>query len=156
MPLMPPAALISSIASIVAWFSDVSMIAVVPVSEYSTPTLISPPRGIASIGVLDPDMRKAYRPRRARRQRPLRNVRLSNPIVHSPVFGPKREKPPRNHPNGRHGGTAALMLGCPTAPLPPSAGAHQEATLAYQFIGVNDRRGDRADRDAAFHRLERR
>ena len=41
--LMPPAALISSIASSVALFSDSSMIAVVPVSENSTPTLISPP-----------------------------------------------------------------------------------------------------------------
>ena len=41
-PLTPPAALISSIAMIVALFSDSSMIAVVPVSENSTPTLMSP------------------------------------------------------------------------------------------------------------------
>src|SRR5580698_9454771 len=42
MPLMPPAALISSIARMVALLSDSSMMAVVPVSENNTPTLISP------------------------------------------------------------------------------------------------------------------
>jgi hypothetical protein len=39
---MPPSALISSIAISVALLSDSSMIAVVPVSEKRTPTLISP------------------------------------------------------------------------------------------------------------------
>jgi hypothetical protein len=48
MPLMPPAALISSIARIVALFSDSSMMAVVPVSENRTPTLISPSAARAS------------------------------------------------------------------------------------------------------------
>jgi len=53
MPLMPPAALISSIAISVALFSDSSMMAVVPVSENRTPTLISPSCAKASDAFFD-------------------------------------------------------------------------------------------------------
>ena len=49
MPLMPPMALISSIAMMVALFSNSSMMAVVPVSENRTPTLISPAAAARSL-----------------------------------------------------------------------------------------------------------
>jgi hypothetical protein len=77
MPLTPPAALISSIAMIVAWFNEVSMIAVVPVNEYSTPTLISPPAARASDAFLIQMCGKPAAAAAPAVAAPLRNFRRS-------------------------------------------------------------------------------
>src|SRR3954451_19866389 len=80
MPFTPPAALISLIAIMVASCSDFSTIDSPPVSENSTPTLISP-AACAPVENTQGDVINAP-PARAP---PFRNLRLSTVIPHSPL-----------------------------------------------------------------------
>ncbi|MOA09128.1 hypothetical protein D3C78_1289370 [compost metagenome] len=54
LPRTPPAALISSMASISASFTDTSLIAIVPLNEWSMPTLIVSPDASVAAGLLVP------------------------------------------------------------------------------------------------------